>query len=115
MNNPTSKKFSITEPVNTQLHTICKNFSGNIHLLEGAIGCLVISHYFGWRVAKIVHGKHRWNKYKKLLGIEIEQVCEDVTELSSKNIAFKVWKETGRYWDVVMDRIKIPEGKQTLT
>ena len=52
--------------------TVILNYSGDISVLNSALGMLFTGHYYGWRFLYIVHSKRTVRKYEKVLNIKVK-------------------------------------------
>lgn len=84
-----------------------RNFKGLGTTLESAVGALIIGHYYGWRVLRVLHGNHTLDKYQAILGLKFQEVCPEETELSRKSVGYGVAKRIGDFWAVVQGRYQV--------
>lgn len=82
-----------------------KNFSGQLDMLESAIGYLMIGRKFGWRVMFVIHRLSTIRKYEKILGIDSKQVMPAEGPCAEKSVAFKALKKVTNYWKAVKGEI----------
>ena len=63
---------------------------------------------------KLIHGKRSWKKHQALLDINFEaDYVPETTELSHKNLAYKLWKSKGDFWKVIEGKYKIDNGRKS--
>lgn len=87
-----------------------REFRGIGTTMESALGALVIGQYFGWRVLKLLHNPATYRKYEKVLGVEFQKVCPEITEMGKKkSIGYAITEKLGSFWAVVMGKRKVPE------
>jgi len=97
-----------------QIEEAVKNYQGSMEILERATGTFVAGKVLGWRVIKLIHGRTVWEKYQRIVGLKFEEVCPEETVWSRKSLGYKMWKASGKFWDILLDRLKVPGGKDTL-
>jgi hypothetical protein len=86
---------------NTQL------FKGHMNILSAALGAIVLGHQYGWRVLKIVHSPATLKKYETIIGLKYEEICPETTELSDRNVGFRIYKKIGAFWKIVLGHVKV--------
>ena len=77
-----------------------EEYSGDVTILESAIGALIIGRTYGWRVLRLVHGSSSYARYERILEIKFNSACPERTELSKKSLALKVVDTVGDFWAV---------------
>lgn len=97
----------LTDEQNAQLQKSLAEFKGHVSTIETAIGAIVIGQRYGWRVLRMVHSANTMKKYEAAIGLSYEDICPEVTDLSERNIGYRVSKAIGKYWDIVMGRHKV--------
>ena len=108
------KLLKLTKDQEQQVLLKVEEYKGNSSSLENALGALIIGQHYGWRVLKIIHGPATYKKYEKILDIDFQEVCPEVTRLSTKNYGYKIAKNLKSFWAVVMGKTKV-EGKRDFT
>lgn len=92
-----------------ELHRIMSDFKGDGTALGNAVGALVFSRVYGWRVARLMYSINSYGKYQKLLGIDFKEWCPEVTDLSRKSMAYKFALKAGQFWELVRGKAKSEE------
>jgi hypothetical protein len=82
-------------------------FSGQVTVLESAIGALVIGQHYGTRVLLLTHGQATIKKYEAALGIKYTDHCPERGSLSEKSIGLKFADKLGGFWKVVTGKVKV--------
>lgn len=82
-----------------------EEYSGDVTVLESAIGALIIGRTYGWRVLRLVHGSNSYTKYERILQIKFKDSCPERTELSKKSLALRVADTVGDFWSVARGTI----------
>lgn len=77
-----------------------EDYSGDVTVLESAIGALIIGRTYGWRVLRLVHGSSSYARYERILQVKFKDVCDERTKLSQKSLALKVVDKVGDFWAV---------------
>lgn len=97
----------LTDEQNEILVTRTKEYKGQMPSLSAALGAVAMGHVYGWRVLKIVHSPATLKKYEEIIGLKYDEICPDVTELSSRNVGFRLYQKIGAFWNVVLGKVKI--------
>lgn len=82
-------------------------FTGDLHVLQAAIGALMMGRLYGWRVLKLILSHRTFKRYQDTLGIQFKEVCPERGVLYEKSIGCKVADATGAFWKVVRGMVKI--------
>ena len=96
------------------------NYSGDIDILNSALGMLFTGYHFGWRFLYIVHSKRTVRKYEKVLNIKVAKCFEPVGSLSHRSAGLVEANKHSNYWKCVsgdiqiLNRKLITENPQTL-
>jgi len=95
-------------------HEAIANFSGDIDVLNSAIGMLFTGYYFGWRFLYIVHSKRTIRKYEKVLNIKIKEHFEPIGTFSYRSAGLSEAYKHSNFWKCVSGDIQIPNRKQIM-
>jgi len=82
-----------------------KDYSGNITLMEQAIGVWIVGRKFGWKVMYLVHDRKTLAKYEKILGIDFRKELLEVGPLANKSLAWKGFQGVSNFWKAVRGEI----------
>jgi len=91
--------------------TAILNYSGDIDVLNSALGMLFTGHYYGWRFLYIVHSKRTIRKYHKVLDIKVTEYFEPVGSLSHRSAGLIGANKHSNFWKCVSGDIQIPNRK----
>lgn len=97
----------LTDEQNADLMKRCEEFRGQIPTLSAAIGAIHIGNIYGWRVLKIIHSPATLKKYEAIIGMKYEEICPETTELSKRNVGYRVSQAVGAFWNVVLGKVKV--------
>lgn len=82
------------------------DFDGNLNDLGSAIGMLVLSRRYGWKVMLLIHSPGTVRKYLKILGVRsLRDVAPEVGELARRSNAWRLVDGTTHFWKVVRGQI----------
>ena len=87
------------------------NYSGDIDVLNSALGMLFTGYYFGWRFLYIVHSKRTVRKYEKVLNIKVTEYFEPIGSLSLRSAGLVEANKHSNFWKCVSGDIQIPNRK----
>ena len=87
------------------------NYSGDIDVLNSALGMLFTGYYFGWRFLYIVHSKRTVRKYEKVLNIKVTEYLESVGPLSNRSAGLAEANKHSNFWKCVSGDIQIQDRK----
>lgn len=86
-----------------------EEFTGQCDDLGAAVGILVLSRLFGWRVMRLVSNRRHWQITIKIFG-DIKKITPERGKLARKSIGLKIADKLGEYWDLISGKKKvIPE------
>lgn len=91
--------------------TAIYNYSGDIDVLNSALGMLFTGHYYGWRFLYIVHSKRTVRKYEKVLNIKVSEYFEPTGSLSHRSAGLIEANKHSNFWKCVSGDIQIPNRK----
>ncbi len=97
----------LSDDQNKHLEAVTKEYIGQMPTLGAALGAITIGHIYGWRVLKIVHSPATLKKYESIIGYKYEDLCPELTELSSRNVGFRMYQKIGAFWKVVLGQVKV--------
>lgn len=78
-----------------------KNFQGQFHELESAIGMLFTGRLLGWKVLYLVHSKATIRKYENILGIKVREFFPEVGPLANKSLGWRIAQKLSNFWKEV--------------
>lgn len=83
-----------------------EDFNGNLNDLGSAIGMLMLSQRYGWRVMLLIHSPNTVRKYLKILGLKnLRDLAPEVGELAHRSNAWRLVDGTANFWKVVRGQI----------
>lgn len=102
-----SKLLNLSTEVEAEIIKNIRNYVGQGPVLESALGALIISQHFGWRVTKLLHNPSTYSKYEKILGVKFKEFSPEDTQYSRKFNGFKIAKKLNSFWAVVRGKIPV--------
>jgi hypothetical protein len=91
------------------IEKVSDEYTGQGDDLGAAIGILVLSRLFGWRVMRLISSRRHWQVATKSFG-DIKKLTPERGKLARKSLGLKIADELGNYWDLITGKIKvIPE------
>lgn len=103
------------ERIESIINQAAKTYTGDMNVLESAIGALVMGQFFGWRVLRIIHGSSAYARYQRILGVRFMDVCPDHTKLSRRNNGYRWVEDFGAYWKAINEGLIPSELRARLT
>lgn len=103
------------QKINDIVENASKKYTGDMAVLETAVGALVLGQFFGWRVLRIMHGSAAYAKYQRILGVRFIEVCPDHTKLSRRNNGYRWTEDFGNYWKAINQGLVPAEKRAELT
>lgn len=77
--------------------------------LTTAIGILVLSRAYGWKVMRLVSSRRSWQVANKIFG-DIKEMTPERGEHARKSVGLEIADKLGEYWDLISGKKKvIPE------
>ncbi len=99
-----------------QLHEIeidaLARFSGASDEIESAIGFLHLGFQIGWKPLAVLHSKHTFRKYEKILGINARELFPEETPASDRSMGYKFVKTLSNFWKAVNGEVKIENKRE---
>ena len=89
-------------------------FRGDITDLSRAIGMLAVGRRIGWRVTYLVYSRMAIRKYERILGVRIQEVLPEKSDLTEKTVAWKALQKVTNFWKAVKGEIPGVRSTQTL-
>ena len=111
---PLSPLLEVDKELDEKLCKCISDFSGQVTVLESAIGTLVIGQHYGMEVVRMAHSPATLRKYQKVLDIKYADHCPETTPLTRKSVGVKVAEKLGGVWKVITGKVKV-EGKGEVT
>lgn len=81
------------------------NYSGNVQVLESAIGALHVGLKTGWRPLRLMHTHSTFSRYQRILGVDFLEVLPEVGPLADKSLGWRIVKVVGNFWDAARGTI----------
>lgn len=76
-------------------------YKGDAHVLESAIGALLLGQRIGRKPLLLIHGGSAVRKYQDILKVEFRDVIPDEGPLSHKSVGYGIAQRIGQYWAAV--------------
>lgn len=87
------------------------NYSGDVDMLNSALGMLFTGHHYGRRFLYIVHSKRTVRKYEKVLNIKVNKYFQPTGPLSHRSAELIEANKHSNFWKCVSVDIQIPNKK----
>ncbi|MXS83626.1 hypothetical protein [Nitrosomonas oligotropha] len=91
--------------------TAILNYSGDVSVLNSALGMLFTGQYYGWRFLYIVHSKRTVRKYEKVLDIKVTEFFQPAGPLSHRSAGLVEANKHSNFWKCVSGDTQIPNRK----
>ncbi len=92
------------------IEKVADEYSGQGDDLGAAVGILVLSRLFGWRVMRLISSNRHWQVANKVFG-NIKKLTPERGKLARKSIGLKIADKLGNYWDLITGKIKVIPAK----
>lgn len=76
------------------MFNMCKNYKGNIDKLRDAIGILMISQLYGYRVVKLIYSRNALKDVEDIIGKKITDISYEETHYTDRSIALNFLKKS---------------------
>ena len=91
-------KKTITDQEMLNLMEIKANeFTGIGGDLISAVGILVLSRFYGWRVMRLIASRRQWNVTVKIFG-DIKKMTPERGQYARKSVGLSIADKLGDYW-----------------
>jgi hypothetical protein len=88
-----------------------ERYTGNVEVLESAIGALAVGRVMGWRVVYFAHKRATINNFQQVLDVKFRDVLPERGPLARKSVALRIVDGAAKFWDVIKGRVSLPELK----
>ncbi len=78
--------------------TAIASYKGDAHVLESAIGALMVGLLLGRKPLLLIHGGSAIRRYQDILNIEFRSVMPDEGPLCHKSEGYKLAQKVGQFW-----------------
>ena len=78
-----------------------QEFSGDMTVLESAIGARIVGHRFGWQALRVIHATRTLRKYEEVLGIKLRDVIPERTDDSRRVNGVRVADTFDKFWQAI--------------
>ena len=99
------KSFQTDAELIGHLDKITKEFKGQLHDLEAAIGYLIIGRHFGWKPLLLIHDKQTLKKYEAILQLRVREEIPEVGEYAYKSYAWVAVQKIKSFWKAVKGEV----------
>lgn len=82
-----------------------ERYTGDVSVLEAAIGALMVGRRFGWRPLLLMHTTATIARYQQVLGLKFREVLPEVGQLANKSLGWKLLGDVKDFWKVVRRQI----------
>lgn len=76
-------------------------YTGDVTVLESAVGALVIGRLFGWHVLRLIHSGRTFAKYEGILGIKFRDELPDRGPEAHTIGGIKLADKIGKFWQAI--------------
>lgn len=80
-------------------------YTGDVSVLEAAIGALMVGRRVGWRPLLLMHSSATIARYQEILGLKFREVLPEVGPLAGKSLGWKLLGDVRDFWKVVRRRL----------
>ena len=87
------------------INAAIKEFEGDCHELESAIGAALLGRRFGWKPLFLLHRPNTIKKYEKHLGIDFREIMPPVGDCAKKSVAWCAIQKVSNFWKAVKGEI----------
>jgi len=82
-----------------------ETYTGDVMLLESAVGTLLVGRHLGWKPLVLMHDKKTLRKYEKILGISFREALDAVGPKAHKSAAWNLSQKISNFWKAVSGEI----------
>lgn len=82
-----------------------ERYTGDVSVLETAIGALMVGRRVGWRPLLLMHSTATIARYQEILGLKFREVLPEVGPLANKSLGWRMLGRLKDYWRVVARRL----------
>jgi hypothetical protein len=94
------------------IKTACLNYRGHGGTLMAAIGALVLSRIYGWRVVRLVCTPLTYRKYERVLGIKLRDYSRPEGPLVHRSYGLSFIDSLKQFWDIVTGKQRLKDRGQ---
>jgi hypothetical protein len=91
------KKMITDQEMLDLLEMKASEFTGICGDLISAVGILVLSRFYGWRVMRLIASRRQWNVTVKIFG-NIKKITPERGQYARKSIGLALADKIGDYW-----------------
>lgn len=102
------------EEVVTHFQKISAEYRGDLPELSDAMGALMFSRQYGWRVLRIVISTHSYARHQRILGLNFRDVSPETTEFSKKSVGYNLAIKLNSFWAIAKGSMSIDSKKKPL-
>ena len=105
---------NLTPEQQSAIDQVVRDYSGMSDTLSSALGALAMGHYVGGGGLLMVHNGQTLRRYEEILGAKFSDLLPERTEQTERLLGIRIADKLGKFWAVVKNEIKIPEGKSLM-
>lgn len=83
-----------------RIEEVTKNFKGQANDLSDAIGLVVLGHFTGWRVVRLISARRTWEIATRLFG-DPKEFLPERGRYAYKSLGLAIIDRIGGYWDFI--------------
>lgn len=83
-----------------KVEDVVKNFKGQADHLSEAIGLIVLGHFMGWRVVRLISSRRCWETTTRIFG-DPKEFLPERGRYAYKSIGLSIVDRIGGYWDFI--------------
>jgi len=91
----------LPEDLDLEIKKIMSEYTGDADILERALGALLISRFYGWHVARLLHTPATYRKYEKALDLKYSEKAFSTTTYSKKSRLYVWARDLNKVWQVI--------------
>lgn len=86
-------------------------FSGQLDILESAIGAYHCGRFYGWRVLFMLHRPKTIKIYEDVLGVYFRDILPEYSIKTHKANVYKILCHLDDFWGIVRGSVKSPRDR----
>ena len=86
--------FLSKEAIVILMFNMCKNYKGNVDRLRDAIGLLLMSQLYGYKVIRLIYSKNVLKEAEEIIGKKIADISYEEAIYTDRSIALNLLKKS---------------------
>jgi hypothetical protein len=105
------RDIEFPENVDSIIKKAFHNYSGDLTVLESAIGAMFLGSIIGWKPIVIIHSPRTVKRYEQILGIKFKEFLPDETKISDRSKGYELAMMLDNFWQGVTGNASIENRK----